>query len=424
MWPHVFSAIADEYDRRYGLDDAHLRAIAELNLAQRPAQPERPDPRLGRPRPRSFSGRRRGQPGRRGPRCAATTAARSPTAPPGVVLVSDAWLRDHPGRRPVARIARLGPPHRRARAARRSSTRGRRRAYVLPHVRQAVTDAFDRARRRRSRTLDGIETHDCFTPTEYLAIDHFGHHRPGRGWKAVEDGVDRARRPRCRSTRAAGSSAAATRWGRAAYACCSTRPSRSAGTAGDYQVEGARTFGTLNFGGSTATTVSFVVGAVDDEPRKPLQQGDPMDVEIVGRMLSTLPADDDHPYRTGAVAAADDRVARPTTSTSSRARSPPTSTASTCATPRTRCTRRSSIYHPFDGDGMVHVVGFRDGKAYYRNRFVRTDGFARRAGGGQLAVGRARRAARPVAARGRLGRARPDEGRVEHRRHRARGARR
>ena len=33
------------------------------------------------------------------------------------------------------------------------------------------------------------------------------------------------------------------------------------------------------------------------------------------------------------------------------------------------------FYHPFDGDGMVHVVGFRDGKAFYRNRFVRTDGF-------------------------------------------------
>jgi carotenoid cleavage dioxygenase len=34
------------------------------------------------------------------------------------------------------------------------------------------------------------------------------------------------------------------------------------------------------------------------------------------------------------------------------------------------------FYHPFDGDGMVHVVGFRDGKAFYRNRFIRTDGFA------------------------------------------------
>jgi acetyl-CoA C-acetyltransferase len=32
------------------------------------------------------------------------------------------------------------------------------------------------------------------------------------------------------------------------------------GGAGEYQVEDAKTFGTLNFGGSTATTVSFVVG--------------------------------------------------------------------------------------------------------------------------------------------------------------------
>ena len=34
------------------------------------------------------------------------------------------------------------------------------------------------------------------------------------------------------------------------------------GGAGDYQVEGAKTFGTLNFGGSTATTVSFIVSGV------------------------------------------------------------------------------------------------------------------------------------------------------------------
>ncbi|MBW8711814.1 MAG: carotenoid oxygenase family protein, partial [Mycobacterium sp.] len=32
-------------------------------------------------------------------------------------------------------------------------------------------------------------------------------------------------------------------------------------------------------------------------------------------------------------------------------------------------------YHPFDGDGMMHIVVFRDGKAFYRNRFVRTEGF-------------------------------------------------
>lgn len=29
-------------------------------------------------------------------------------------------------------------------------------------------------------------------------------------------------------------------------------------------------------------------------------------------------------------------------------------------------------YHPFDGDGMIHQIDFRDGVATYRNRFVRT----------------------------------------------------
>ena len=25
LWPHMFAEVADEYDRRYGLDDGHLR---------------------------------------------------------------------------------------------------------------------------------------------------------------------------------------------------------------------------------------------------------------------------------------------------------------------------------------------------------------------------------------------------------------
>lgn len=33
------------------------------------------------------------------------------------------------------------------------------------------------------------------------------------------------------------------------------------------------------------------------------------------------------------------------------------------------------VYHPFDGDAMLHAVHFEDGKAFYRNRFVETTGF-------------------------------------------------
>jgi len=35
-----------------------------------------------------------------------------------------------------------------------------------------------------------------------------------------------------------------------------------------------------------------------------------------------------------------------------------------------------NLYHWFDGDGMVHAVQFRDGRADYRSRFVRTRGLA------------------------------------------------
>jgi all-trans-8'-apo-beta-carotenal 15,15'-oxygenase len=33
------------------------------------------------------------------------------------------------------------------------------------------------------------------------------------------------------------------------------------------------------------------------------------------------------------------------------------------------------VHHPFDGDGMVAAVSFKDGQAHYHNRFVRTAGF-------------------------------------------------
>ena len=42
-------------------------------------------------------------------------------------------------------------------------------------------------------------------------------------------------------------------------------------------------------------------------------------------------------------------------------------------------------YHPFDGDGMLHQIEFKGGRASYRNRFVRTRGFeAEQEAGGSL----------------------------------------
>ena len=35
----------------------------------------------------------------------------------------------------------------------------------------------------------------------------------------------------------------------------------------------------------------------------------------------------------------------------------------------------SGMHHWFDGDGMVHAIVFEDGKAIYRNRYVRSMDF-------------------------------------------------
>lgn len=104
--------------------------------------------------------------------------------------------------------------------------------------------------------------------------------------------------------------------------------------------------------------------------------------EMVARVLSTLPADDDHPYRTGAWTPQTAEWDAPELQLV--AGEIPADLDGVYLR-NTENPVRPSIgrYHPFDGDAMVHLVGFRDGKAFYRNRFVRTDGFRAEADAGE-----------------------------------------
>ena len=107
--------------------------------------------------------------------------------------------------------------------------------------------------------MNAIETHDCFTTSEYMAIDHFGLTKPGESWKAVEDGTIElgGKMPINPSGGLIGAGhpvgATGTRQVLDAYR-------QVTGRAGDYQVEGASRIATLNIGGSGTTTVCFVVG--------------------------------------------------------------------------------------------------------------------------------------------------------------------
>lgn len=42
------------------------------------------------------------------------------------------------------------------------------------------------------------------------------------------------------------------------------------------------------------------------------------------------------------------------------------------------------LHHPFDGDGMICAIAFQDGKAHFRNRFVRTEGFVKEQAAGKI----------------------------------------
>lgn len=258
VWPHVFNRLAETYDTRYGLDDTHLRAIAELNLANARRNPNAqtrgwqvPD-LLGAGVDHDAAnpvvdGRIRRYD------CSQVTDGGA-----GVVLVTDGWLRDHPEVRPRARIEGWG--HRTVGLGlSQKLTRDADDPYVAPHVRDTFTDALGRAQ-VTLEALDGLEVHDCFTPTEYLAIDHTGITGPGESWKAVESG-EIAPGGRIPVNPSGGLIGGGHPVGATGVRMLVDAAKQVSGGAGEYQVEGAERFATLNIGGSTATTVCFVVAA-------------------------------------------------------------------------------------------------------------------------------------------------------------------
>ena len=131
--------------------------------------------------------------------------------------------------------------------------------YVLPHTRRAITDAFSRAGLRGAEQVQAIETHDCFTTSEYMAIDHFGLTAPGESWKAVENG-DIALGGRCPINPSGGLIGAGHPVGATGTRQLLDGFLQVMQQAGDYQVPGARRVATLNIGGSGTTSIVHILG--------------------------------------------------------------------------------------------------------------------------------------------------------------------
>lgn len=260
VWPHMFDLLADEYGRRYGIDDVHLAAIGEINRRNAKSNPNA-QTRAWSHTPENFAPDDVANPVVTG-RIRRSDCSQITDGGAGVVLAgrrtAEAWAAARGvALESVPRIAGWG--HRTVglgldQKLRRSADDD----YVMPHVRRAILDAFGRANVAGVNDLDAIETHDCFTPSEYLAIDHFGITAPGESWKAIEEGVIE-RDGEIPVNPSGGLIGVGHPVGATGVRMMLDASRQVSGRAGETQVEGADTVATLNIGGSTATTVSFVV---------------------------------------------------------------------------------------------------------------------------------------------------------------------
>jgi acetyl-CoA C-acetyltransferase len=261
LWPRAFSDLADEYDSRYGLQAAHLSRIAEINFGNAKRNPNA-QTRQWAFTPESFTADDVANPVIEG-RTRKTDCGQVTDGIAVVFLASPRRAAEYAAKRgiPLERLARIkGWGHRSAPISYAAKIKASQdKPYVFPQVRRAIEDARARAGITDLSQISVVETHDCFTATEYMAIDHLGLTAPGESWKAIEDGSIEmgGRLPINPSGGLIGLGhpvgATGVRMALDAF-------KQVTGQAGDYQVEGAKTCQTLNIGGSTTTTVSLIVG--------------------------------------------------------------------------------------------------------------------------------------------------------------------
>jgi len=253
IWPETFDRLAAEYDARFGLDESHLREIGRINLTNAQDNPNA-QTRQWQLSSDSFGTDDHVNPVvagrlRRNDCCQITDGAA------GVVLVSNRWLNEH-GRTPQAVISGWG--HSTVGLSLQSKLDRPEEPFVMPHVRRAITDAWERAGIDGIDAVDLAEVHDCMTPSEYMAIDHLGITDPGMSWQAIEDGTI-TRTGAMPVNPSGGLIGGGHPVGATGARMVADAVAQVTDSAGAMQVPGAHRAQTLNIGGSTASTVSFVI---------------------------------------------------------------------------------------------------------------------------------------------------------------------
>ena len=260
-FPKLFGRLGDEYEKRYGLKDEHLARISAINYANAKLNP------LAQTRGWYMTEEHANSTDRFnsviGGRIKISDCSQVTDGAICVFLASKKYAEKYAKARnlDINKIPQiLGWGHHTAPLGfDEKVAESRDNPFVLPHTRQAIVDAFNRAKVADVWGIDAIETHDCFTTSEYMAIDHFGLTAPGKSWQAIEEGVIDldGKLPINPSGGLIGTGhpvgGTGVRQVLDAYR-------QVTNTAGGYQVEGAKKVATLNIGGSGTTSCVFVVG--------------------------------------------------------------------------------------------------------------------------------------------------------------------
>ncbi|WOJ97567.1 acetyl-CoA acetyltransferase [Congregibacter brevis] len=263
-WPFLFDRISAEYEQRHGLKHEHLARIAEVNFANAKRNPHAQSRDWLFPSG-CFSEDDKLNPVIEG-RVRKLDCGQITDGAACVLLVSEKVAKEHAQKNGIqlSDMPKIkGWGHRSAPLLLEQKLKlSEGQPLLFPHAAATITDALRRADVAQINSLDGLETHDCFTITEYMALDHCGLTAPGESWKAVEEGTIEADGafPVNASGGLIGLGHPVGATGVRMALDCARQVTGKAGAA---QISGAQNMITFNLGGSTTTCASLIVGVGD-----------------------------------------------------------------------------------------------------------------------------------------------------------------
>lgn len=260
-WPYMFDLLAQEYDKRYGMDYDCLKSIAKLNYDNARVNPNAQS-RSWSFDARHFTNETQFNPVIEGNMRKMDCGQVSDGAA-CVFLANEAIAKQYAYQNglKIGDIPYIkGWGHRSAPLLYSEKIRlSQNSPLIFPHVRLMVEETLKRAGMTSVEELDGLETHDCFTITEYMAIDHWGLTAPGESYKAVQEGriAKDGDFPINPSGGLIGLGHPVGATGVRMMLDCYKQVTGQAGT---YQLRKVDNMATFNIGGSATTCASFIIG--------------------------------------------------------------------------------------------------------------------------------------------------------------------